>query len=73
MAECCHHWMIDSPSGETSRGRCKKCGSERDFQNASPWETSRKHKLSEDARVGLHRKLMTSTVSVSVIDRGYVE
>lgn len=28
-----HHWLIDSPKGPASRGICRACGEERDFQN----------------------------------------
>ena len=28
-----HHWIIDSPNGPTSEGRCKSCGAEKDFIN----------------------------------------
>ena len=31
--ECVHHWVIETPNGPTSRGVCKKCGTQRDFQN----------------------------------------
>jgi hypothetical protein len=24
--ECPHHWMIETPNGETSTGSCKRCG-----------------------------------------------
>jgi hypothetical protein len=30
---CRHHWVIDAANGPTSRGRCKRCGEERDFFN----------------------------------------
>lgn len=33
--ECRHHWIIEPPSGPTSRGRCKHCGEERLFINSS--------------------------------------
>lgn len=39
--ECAHHWVIDSPSGPTSRGVCKQCGAEGEFKNSLPdgtWE-----------------------------------
>lgn len=29
-----HHWLIDSPKGETSHGRCKYCHTEKDFNNS---------------------------------------
>lgn len=32
---CVHHWVIDSPAGETSLGVCKHCGSSREFKNES--------------------------------------
>ncbi|MPZ47953.1 MAG: hypothetical protein GEU75_01315 [Dehalococcoidia bacterium] len=30
---CRHHWLIEIANGPTSRGRCKRCGAERDFFN----------------------------------------
>ena len=33
--ECAHHWMIDTPNGETSEGHCKSCGKKREFLNYS--------------------------------------
>ncbi len=38
---CRHHWMIDSPHGTTSNGRCKICGEVREFRNSAAdglWE-----------------------------------
>ena len=32
---CVHHWIIDSPAGETSLGVCKHCGTSREFRNES--------------------------------------
>ncbi|MBF6601214.1 MAG: hypothetical protein IVW36_11965 [Dehalococcoidia bacterium] len=40
-AVCAHHWVIASPNGETSRGRCKRCGTEKEFPNSAEdglWE-----------------------------------
>ena len=37
---CEHHWVIASPAGPVSRGVCRLCGAERDFQNymeGAPW------------------------------------
>ena len=31
---CAHHWVIAEPNGATSRGRCKRCGAEKDFANS---------------------------------------
>jgi hypothetical protein len=39
--QCKHHWLIDSPQGATSAGRCKICGEEREFRNSAAdtlWE-----------------------------------
>ena len=30
---CQHQWMIDSPAGKFSRGACRLCGEQKDFQN----------------------------------------
>ncbi len=30
---CAHHWVIEPPSGPVSKGVCKKCGAEREFDN----------------------------------------
>lgn len=32
---CRHHWIIESPRGVTSKGRCKLCGAEREFRNSA--------------------------------------
>ena len=36
-----HHWVIASPNGETSEGRCKVCGSVREFCNFDPRDDTR--------------------------------
>ena len=33
--ECRHHWIIESPHGALSDGRCKVCGEEREFRNSA--------------------------------------
>ena len=41
VATCRHHWLIETPRGATSKGRCKRCGSEREFRNSADgylWE-----------------------------------
>ncbi len=38
---CRHHWVIASPQGATSPGKCKICGEEREFRNSAAdtiWE-----------------------------------
>jgi hypothetical protein len=40
---CAHHWVIASPNGELSLGRCKVCGAEKEFPNSAEdylWERS---------------------------------
>lgn len=34
---CQHHWVIDSPRGALSGGRCKRCGEEREFRNSTDY------------------------------------
>ena len=41
QVECRHHWMIETASGPTSWGTCKRCGARREFRNSYPdlvWE-----------------------------------
>jgi hypothetical protein len=35
VAECRHHWLIESPHGATSWGMCKLCGARREFSNSA--------------------------------------
>jgi hypothetical protein len=38
---CKHHWLIESPHGATSMGRCKLCGEVKAFRNSASdtlWE-----------------------------------
>ncbi len=52
---CCHYWVIESPSGPTSKGICKLCGCESEFINVfddlrsvGAWRKSEKqHVLAE--------------------------
>jgi hypothetical protein len=40
---CAHRWVIASPDGEFSLGRCKICGLEKQFPNSAEdylWERS---------------------------------
>jgi hypothetical protein len=32
--ECGHYWLIESPDGPISKGRCKLCGVEKEFSNS---------------------------------------
>jgi len=32
---CVHHWVIASPDGETSTGKCRVCGLEKEFPNSA--------------------------------------
>ena len=44
--ECNHHWVIDSPNGPTSTGRCRVCGENREFKNSiqiTSWESEGNH------------------------------
>lgn len=33
-----HHWIIDTPSGSVSEGRCRDCNETRTFRNSLGWE-----------------------------------
>jgi hypothetical protein len=34
-AMCRHHWVIETPNGAMSAGRCKRCGVMKEFRNSS--------------------------------------
>ena len=34
-ALCQHHWIIETPNGAVSSGRCKLCGVAKDFRNSA--------------------------------------
>lgn len=41
---CRHYWIVESPSGATSRGVCRYCGKVRSFRNTAEdvvWEEER--------------------------------
>ncbi len=33
--DCQHHWVIETPNGAVSGGRCKLCGQARAFRNST--------------------------------------
>ena len=32
---CRHHWVIETPNGAVSSGRCKRCGVGKEFRNST--------------------------------------
>ena len=41
IPRCRHHWVIESPQGATSMGRCKICNELKEFRNSASdtvWE-----------------------------------
>jgi len=34
--QCRHHWVIATPNGTMSVGRCRRCGAVREFRNSTP-------------------------------------
>ncbi len=33
---CRHYWIVESPNGPASRGVCKLCNAEKEFENYGP-------------------------------------
>ena len=59
LTECSHFWLIDSPNGPTSIGRCQLCGDTRDFKNSvhvTSWESDGSH-LHRSRGVGVPRSV----------------
>ena len=36
-APCPHYWIIETPDGPISPGRCRLCGEEKEFNNSIEW------------------------------------
>ena len=36
VEQCVHHWIIDPPDEPVSKGICKICGAEKNFDNVVP-------------------------------------
>ena len=34
VVACMHHWIIQTPDGPVSKGRCRLCRAEREFSNS---------------------------------------
>jgi hypothetical protein len=50
---CVHHWVIETPSGRESHGRCKRCDTVKSFANSTEsvmWEQT--NTLRNDLRSG---------------------
>lgn len=41
VGDCVHHWVLESPKGELTPGRCKKCGKEREFTGETSYRIGR--------------------------------
>ena len=41
IGKCCHHWIIEAPQGPTSKGVCRFCGEEKEFDSFGPDSWSR--------------------------------
>ena len=39
--ECCHYWIIEPADGPTSKGVCRFCGAEKEFDSFGPDSLSR--------------------------------
>ena len=59
---CAHHWVIDTPAGPVSHGRCKLCGEDREFRNSPDnafyWED-------DASRKAASRDTSTATVAAA--------
>jgi len=75
---CKHHWLIETPRGSMSSGRCKVCGEQREFRNSTtdyvwdddsgsgynPWRGQRSPKVAEDDEVAASPKSVATAVLV---------
>lgn len=62
--DCAHHWIIETPQGKTSHGRCKCCGREKLFRNSGV-TLSKEYTMEE---TGKRKLLYGSRDRSSIID-----
>ena len=55
---CRHHWVIDSPHGATSMGRCKLCSEVREFRNSAADTVWEGDPMSSISRMGGSRPIV---------------
>jgi hypothetical protein len=55
---CRHHWVIDSPHGATSMGRCKICAEVREFRNSAVDTVWEGDPMSSISRMGGSRPIV---------------
>ena len=70
---CRHHWVIESPNGPTSHGRCRRCKAKRDFTNWSPKFDNR---LSLGERMAVRRAKREDAIMgglIRTLDQGAIE
>ena len=41
VGDCVHHWVLESPKGELTPGRCKKCSKEKEFTGETSYRIGR--------------------------------
>tara|TARA_B100000941_G_scaffold49871_1_gene31653 strand:- start:205 stop:432 length:228 start_codon:yes stop_codon:yes gene_type:complete len=46
-SETCH-WVIEPPNGPVSMGKCKKCGTQKEFKNSFEYNTWHGERPSKD-------------------------
>ncbi len=68
--ECRHHWLIESPQGALSSGRCKRCGEEREFRNSANDYIWDDESSSSGARYGRLRNVRPSSKAAIGDDDG---
>ena len=55
--ECVHHWVLGVPEDEVVRGRCKRCGTEREYP-ASVEQYNAQKPLDEAAAINASLQLL---------------
>jgi len=54
--ECVHHWIIDSPHGHMSYGKCRFCGAVTEFSNTLRDAFVRKDIIETDSEIKVGNK-----------------
>ena len=66
--QCKHHWVIETPNGAISQGRCKLCSEIREFRNSAAdtmWEGDPMRSIS---KMGGSRSMVREKVAPALED-----
>lgn len=67
---CKHHWVLESPNGATSEGKCRKCDEVRKFRNSmDDWNSWERDVKGFSERLGNPENILGRVASRDILGR----